>query len=102
MNHKIEDFLKENPPKYPIREFEEDILILLQKGCTQVQIIKYLKEKCNFDCTRQTLSKHIQHMKLTNNKARAIKKKNESSLPIVARAKMDEDEFIEKLNKIGG
>lgn len=100
--NKIEDFLKRNPPKYPIRKYEEDILILLHEGSTQMQILKYLKEECDFECSRQTLSKHIQHIKSTHQKkARATNKKNENSLG-GERAKMDDDEFMDKLNKIGG
>lgn len=101
--NKLEDFLKRNPPKYPIRKYEEDILYLLHEGSTQEQILKYLEEECEFKCSRQTLSKHIKHLKSTHqNKARAIKKKNENSLNNKARANMDDDEFLEKLNKIGG
>lgn len=105
MSNKIEEFLKENPPKYPIREFEEDILILLQKGCTQVQILKYLKEQCDFECSRQTLSKHIQHMKSTQNKTRVLDTKNESFKQQKAGAytsstKISEKEFMERIKQL--
>lgn len=81
MNREIEDFLKENPPRYQLKEHSDDILYLLKKGCTQTQVLKFLKEKRNVECTRQTLSKQIKYLKKNSSREEIENiKKSENSL----------------------
>ena len=45
MDKDVEDFLKDNPPKFKLKPYSKAILELLKQGCSQTQILKFLKEK---------------------------------------------------------
>lgn len=63
MDKDIEEFLKENPPKFKLKPYSNAILELLKQGCSQTQILKFLKEKKGVDCSRKTLYSHIKYLR---------------------------------------
>ena len=63
MDKDVEDFLKDNPPKFKLKPYSKAILELLKQGCSQTQILKFLKEKKGVACSRKTLYSHIKFLR---------------------------------------
>jgi hypothetical protein len=100
MNEQIEEFLKNNPPKYKLRKYSDEILYLIHEGCTQAKVLQYLKETYELDVTRQTLSSHISYLKKTSRDVPKSKSEN-SSKPKKSEnsscEKMSEEEFMRRI-----
>ncbi|MDD2639671.1 MAG: hypothetical protein PHS65_01635 [Arcobacteraceae bacterium] len=104
MSNLIDEFIKNNPPKFKLRKYENDISMLLQEGYTQSEILRYLAEYQNVKVGRATLSRQIAHLKKTN-KTRVSETKNESFKQQKAGAytppnKISEKEFLERVKKL--
>lgn len=63
MDKDVEEFLKENPPKFKLKPYSNAILQLLKQGYSQTQILKFLKEKKSVACSRKTLYSHIKYLR---------------------------------------
>lgn len=95
MNKNIEEFLKTNPPKYKLREYEDEIFYLIKKGCTHEQVLKYLKEFYDVEVTRRTLSSQLKHMKKST--VRAVPKNKSESGEKSVKQTLSREEFLEKM-----
>jgi len=101
MNKNIEEFLSQNPPKFKLRKYEDEIMTLLYEGCTQNQVLQYLKEYYDLDVTRRTLSNHLSYLKKT---ARAAPKNKSENSPASKKSensrekkKMSEEELMRRI-----
>lgn len=97
MNQNLINFMAETQPKYPLRKYEEEIITLLHTGFTQIQILEYLEKYYNFKTTRQTLSKHIAHMKKST---RVVREKSENSYlktGVEVKKTISKEDFLNKV-----